>query len=271
VEGRVDPTAALHEVLPRFWRSAGLVGSALEGAQFASRRFEPILAFFGPAETWDGRRILDLGGGIGSLSVATRATFGGTHALADRVDFGGALGAALSEFGVAERYPIDLAQPHPLASLPSDFDLVLCVEVLEHLLVNPLPLFHEVYDHLRPDGRFFVTTPNQARVGNRAKLLLGRSIKESERYPPDDVGGYGHVMEYTAPELDHLLAAESFRLERGTVHQHLPSKQPSRSQRIGARLLNHPAARRLALGDDMLRLYRKVSRPAPGTPRPPRI
>jgi SAM-dependent methyltransferase len=269
VAGRGESIVA--GVLPRFWEAAGLPPEAVGSARFASRRFVSVIDFFGPSERWDGQRILDFGGGNGSLSVACREAFGGRHAVADRLPWSPKLVAAQAAFGVEERYSIDIAERATLEALPRDFDLILCVEVLEHLLVNPLLLFRELYDHLKPGGRFFVTTPNQARASNRVKLLVGRSIKEKERFPTDGVSANGHVMEYTGSELDELLAAESFELVRGTVVQNLPGPRVRGVRRLGARLLDTALARRLALGDDLLRLYRTVPRPPPGTPRPIRI
>jgi 2-polyprenyl-3-methyl-5-hydroxy-6-metoxy-1,4-benzoquinol methylase len=271
VTGRPHGVAAGPDVLPAFWQASGLTAEQTDRARFSARRFPPIVAFWRTEGSLEGKRILDLGGGIGSLAVEMKAQLGGRYVLADRIEWNPTQQAALQRFGVESAQTLDLASSGALRGLPTDFDVVLFVEVLEHLLGNPLLLFREIYDHLAPEGRLFLTTPNQARLRNRLRLLRGRSIKEPGRFPTDGTGGYGHVMEYTEDELDVLLASESFVRERGGVVQHAPSPRPSALQRLGMRGFNWGPAQRWALGDDLLLLYRKVPRPPPGTPRPWRV
>ncbi|HUJ78425.1 MAG TPA: hypothetical protein VLX64_05385, partial [Thermoplasmata archaeon] len=69
-----------------------------------------------------------------------------------------------------------------------------------------------------------------------------------------------HVVEFTLPELDQLLAFEGFACVDHRIVQQVPTLRPTTAQRVGVRLLNLGLARRLALGDDILALYRKVER-----------
>ncbi len=130
--------------------------------------------------------------------------------------------------------------------------------------MNPLWLFRAIWDHLAPGGLFFLTTPNQARVGNRLRLVLGRSIKENGRYPWAGAPVFGHVIEFSRQELDLLARAESLAPDRSTVIQQLPSVHPGAGARAGVRLLNSWAGRRWELGDDILASYRRVPRPPDG-------
>ncbi len=271
MKGPPTRPAPAADLLPAFWQAAQLTNEQAAYARFSARRFASILAFWQPEGSLEGRRILDLGGGIGSLAVLMKSTFGGAYTLVDRADASPSLIDAQRRFGVDSIFQIDLAVPGALNSLPTDFDVVALVEVLEHLLINPLLLFRQIYDHLRPEGRLLLTTPNQARLGNRLRLLRGRSIKEAGRFPTDGTPGLGHVMEYTMDELDLLLGSESFRRARGTVVQQVPSPHPTNLQRAGVRWLNAKSAQRLGLGDDLILLYRKVPRPPSGSPRPVRI
>lgn len=262
------PTGDLLEALRRFWDEAETPADRRPYLAFQARRYRAIVDFLGAPGSLDGRRILDLGGGVGSLGVALHATLGGTYDLAEYAAPGERLARALAHAGVAGTYRCDLTRADPLEGLPGGYDLVVFVEVLEHLLVNPLLVFRGIYDHLAPTGRLFLTTPNLTRLTNRAKLLLGRSIKERGRFPPSGTGVMGHVVEYSRPELDYLLRAESFRPLRTRVIQQIPSEHPTALQRAGVRLLNLAPARRLELGDDILALYAKVPRPADGYPVP---
>lgn len=247
--------------LEPFWDEAELPASLRPYLAFQARRYGHIVQALAPFAPLTGRTVLDLGGGVGSLDVVLHAAYGGTYDLAEFVPPTPVHLAALTRRGVRAHYHLDLTAPHPLQGVPGPYDLLLFVEVLEHLLVNPLLLFREFWDHLAPGGFLFLTTPNQARLGNRLKLLRGRSIKESGRYPTEPGRTYGHVVEYTRAELDHLLAVEGFRPVAHRIVQQVPSVAPSARQRAAVRLLNLGLFRRWELGDDILALYQKVARP----------
>ncbi len=257
------------ELLRPFWIEAALPPERFLYYSFQARRYASIEEFLGRYGPGAGRRTLDLGAGVGSLAVILKARLGGEYDLAEFAAPDGAHAAALRRRGIDRVFACDLSRPAPLAAVPGGYDAILLVEVLEHLLINPLLLFRDVWDHLAPGGLFFLTTPNLARLRNRVTLLVGRSIKESGRYPWNGTGVYGHVVEFTLDELDRLLAAESFQRDRARVVQNVPSVRPTLWQRAGVRLLNTAPARRLALGDDLLVAYRKVDRPADGHPPVP--
>lgn len=253
----------MREVLQRFWGRLDLTQEEAERARFSSRRYPPILTLLSAAPPRDGQKILDLGGGIGNLSVALHARFGGEYHIADFRVPSPSRQSVLRDFGVTQCFDVRLDQPDSLSALPLDYDWVVFAEVLEHLLTNPLRVFREIFNHLRPEGRLVLTTPNQARARNRVKLAMGRSIKEAGRFPPEGTLGYGHVMEYTVDELDELLTREGFRVERTTVIQNLPSIRTTPSQRALVRILNTSVAANLRLGDDILLVARKGVRAAP--------
>jgi len=271
MSGAGQPVRTTRAVLEEFWAGLELTPEQRDRWTFASRRYAPIVDFLAANPPTASSRVLDLGGGVGSLSVVLHERFGGHYDLADLVPPPPGKEAHFARYGIESFHPVRLGRPDSLDGLPGTYDLVLFVEVLEHLLIDPLVLFHGIYDWLGPNGRVLVTTPNMARVGNRWKLLRGRSIKERERFPQDGSGGYGHVIEYTMDELDYLLRWESFVRDRSRIVQHIPNPNPSRLQRLGVPLLNTSLAQQLRLGDDMLILYRPVPRPPPGTPRPARI
>lgn len=250
--------------LREFWTDAGIPPERWEYLEFQARRYPSIAAFLRERPLRTGARTLDLGGGVGSLAVLLAGELGGRFELAEYLAPSTVHLAALQKRGVAAAYAVDLSRRPALGSVPGDYDRILLVEVLEHLLVNPLLLFREIWDHLRPGGELFLTTPNPARLRNRFRLLAGRSIKEDGRYPLDGSGVYGHVIEYGRAELDRLAAAESLRRERAVVLQQVPSTRPTGAQRLGVRFLNTAPARRLELGDDLLAVYRKDDRPADG-------
>ena len=248
------------DFLRAFWTEAGVPPDRWPYFEFQARRYASIVHALAPVRPLDGKVVLDLGGGVGSLAVVAHAQLGGTFELAEFVAPNDAHARALATRGVRRGYAVNLSAEHPLSGLPTDYDGILFVEVLEHLLVNPLFLFREIWDHLRPGGFLFLTTPNMARLGNRWKLLRGRSIKENGRYPVEPGGVNGHVIEYTRGELDQLLSFEGFRPVAHRIVQQMPSLAPSGRQRFGVRLLNRDGLQRFELGDDILALYRKAER-----------
>ncbi|MGA8664850.1 MAG: class I SAM-dependent methyltransferase [Thermoplasmata archaeon] len=261
----------IHAALEGFWAGAQLTAAQRTSVEFGCRRYGLILDFLSASPPNPTSRVLDLGGGSGSLSVALHARFGGHYDLVDFVLPPAGTEAHYARYGVESFRSVRLDRPESIEELPRNYDFVLFVEVLEHLLVDPIVLFRSIYNRLGPEGRLLLTTPNMARLGNRWKLARGRSIKEGERFPQDGSGGFGHVIEYTLDELDYLLKWESFVRERARIVQHLPHLSSKGLRRRAIPWLNSGFAERLRLGDDILALYRIVPRPPPGTPRPARI
>lgn len=90
------------------------------------------------------------------------------------------------------------------------FDIVLFCEIIEHLTGDPLAALLEIRRVLRPGGELVLTTPNVARLENRARLLAGENIYD----PYSGYGPYGrHNREYTGAELTQLLTHAGFSVE----------------------------------------------------------
>ncbi len=260
--------------LRRFWREAEIPPERLPYLEFQARRYTNVAELLASAGPLNDARLLDLGGGVGSLAVALHGALGGAYDVADFLLPSPANQAALVRNGVERSFRCDLSASNPLGGVPDGYSVILLVEVLEHLLVNPLLLVRLIAQHLRPGGLLLLTTPNVARLSNRWKLLLGRSIKEPGRYPTEPDRVNGHVIEYTLDELDRILEFESFRCLRAQVVQQVPSPRPSGWQRAGVRVLDSRLLRRWRLGDDIQALYRLLApeeRSIPATPRPERF
>lgn len=129
--------------------------------------------------------------------------------------------ARLSTLGWADhRYrPADPAAHHPLdlndtatperCPPPQPHDLVLLLEVIEHVHVSPLHVFRYLREWVRPGGHLLVSTPNAAWLRHRWRLLRGRNpyelIREDSRNP-------GHFRELTRTELSDYLERAGFRI-----------------------------------------------------------
>lgn len=96
--------------------------------------------------------------------------------------------------------------PCPAAS----FDLVLCCELLEHLLINPSQMLYEAHRALKPGGYLLLTTPNVLRWRNVASLARGKNIYD--HYHGNGIYGR-HNREYTPAEVGELLRANNFTIE----------------------------------------------------------
>jgi SAM-dependent methyltransferase len=98
---------------------------------------------------------------------------------------------------------------------PDDhFSLVLCCEMLEHLVTDPMHMMLEVRRVLEPGGRLLLTTPNCASFTSLTCLLHGRHNPQIYAcYPRRSAADRPHVREYTAWEVGQLMAAAGFRVE----------------------------------------------------------
>lgn len=84
------------------------------------------------------------------------------------------------------------------------FDVVLAMEVVEHLALNPAHMFSEVERILRPNGKFIVTTPNIVSDMALKKIFFGHAPYSFGVFVPYH-GVYGrHNREYAPHEIELL-------------------------------------------------------------------
>ena len=123
------------------------------------------------------------------------------------------------------------------------FDLVLSMEILEHLLWDPCFMFRECHRVLKPDGRFIVTTPNVARLEGVLFALLNRSPYSFGPYSP--YGPYGrHNREYAPHELRLVGESSGFATEELTTYDVYPTHSDlTIARRALAELNDDPALR----------------------------
>ena len=127
---------------------------------------------------------------------------------------------------------------HHLPTSDEVFDLVIMDNVIEHIY-DPKRVLGECKRVLKKGGILAVLTPNQARLINRFRLLLGRSVY----YPLDywlgtcqehisrkgQVVFAGHIREYTIAELGRMLSLVGFEIE--SIHLY-PAARPSRREEL---------------------------------------
>jgi hypothetical protein len=89
------------------------------------------------------------------------------------------------------------------------YDVVVCAEVIEHLVAAPAHLLRFLATQVAPDGRIVLQTPNAASLYKRVKLLTGRHPYDQLR---ENSANAGHVRESTLPELRAFAAAAGLRV-----------------------------------------------------------
>lgn len=161
------------------------------------------------------RRILEIGSFLGVVSISLKRLGFNVHAT-DIPEFHRS--SALRSLYERNEIPFDgLNLRNSKLPYPSDsFDAVVICEVLEHLNFNPLPVLLEINRVLKNDGYIYIGMPNQARIGNRVKLLFGMSIhhpieyffKQLDRNSNMIVGL--HWREYTLDETVQLIEQMGF-------------------------------------------------------------
>jgi SAM-dependent methyltransferase len=111
----------------------------------------------------------------------------------------------------SERYEFEYrslnVERDPFPFDDDQYDLVLCCEILEHLLIHPSHMFYEAHRVLKPGAAMFVSTPNVLRTANLQALAAGRNIYDA--YHGNGIYGR-HNREYTPDEVATLLESCGF-------------------------------------------------------------
>lgn len=110
------------------------------------------------------------------------------------------------------------------------FDVVICMELLEHLTYSPAHLLHEANRVLVPGGAVHLSTPNAVAATKLAALARGRTIAgKYSGFGPDG----RHNREFTPDEVAAVLAAANFapRVETRNVAGYTPSEPFARALR----------------------------------------
>ena len=183
--------------------SLGAAGTKLRALRFILRR----------GSEGESASLLDVGAQIGSL-VVYAAALGMRAAAVDLLYFHEKFARASRTFGVDYR-PCDvLREPLPVAD--ESFDFVTYLDVIEHHHRSPKRVLDEIHRVLKPGGCVIITTPNQASIYNRLRLLRGGSVADPFDYffrEAAEMDPYpGHHREYVRGELRAALHETRFRV-----------------------------------------------------------
>jgi len=86
------------------------------------------------------------------------------------------------------------------------FDVVLLIDIIEHLHRSPRELLNYSISSLKPDGLLLIETPNTVALAKRLKVLFGKSNQVNATFFYWNIGEYrAHIREYTQSELKRIL------------------------------------------------------------------
>jgi 2-polyprenyl-3-methyl-5-hydroxy-6-metoxy-1,4-benzoquinol methylase len=180
--------------------------------------------------------LLDIGAQIGSL-VIYAAQLGMRSSAVDLPDFFEKFAKASLKCGVDYR-PCDITTS-PLPFADRSFDYVTYLDVIEHHPHSPKRVLEEIRRVLKPGGCVIISTPNQASIYNRIRLLTGGSVADPFDYFFESTAQMtpypGHHREYVKAELQSALAACELRvLECQVIDEDLrPALMHMRRERNG--------------------------------------
>lgn len=193
-----------------------------EKYKFDFERFLFSLDLLFPKTSIGGKKILDIGSGIGIMAIALK-NLGAQVTGADKFIFPDEEENfyTVANFKKLKRIwdesGFNVVQTDiSVGKLPfgdNSFDIIICDATVEHLDWSPKDLFREVHRVLNSEGLFLVTTPNLANLLRRLRFLFGRSPNwDIESFFNSARNFRGHRREFTLNELVKMLEWSSFKI-----------------------------------------------------------
>ena len=90
-----------------------------------------------------------------------------------------------------------------------EFDIIVCKEVLEHL-IDPLFVMNEIHRVLKDDGYAFITVPNHFWYFFRLRILFGKGLLEHDFAHVWNEWNYFHIRFFTFKGFNQLIKQTSF-------------------------------------------------------------
>lgn len=213
-------------------------------------------------------RLLDLGAGMGGLSVALLREFGGEGLEVQATDYNPSY-ARIARLR-AQRYgqvlPITVAAGEKLPYSGGLFDVVLCMDVLEHVR-DPQAVLGEIYRVLKPGGVALTTVPNRRAFRDPhyhlplinwlpaplAERVIQRAGRSKSGGLLQDRQGHSELNTYTWAGFARLASGRGFRV-RDQVRQRILTGEIRQLRGWRRSLL--AVVRKLGLVDPLYRAYR---------------
>jgi SAM-dependent methyltransferase len=149
-----------------------------------------------------GCRVLELGSGAGAnlAILQPENEVLGVEGLADAAAHATRLGVNTLVANLDNALPLESAQ----------YDWVLCLDVLEHLL-SPDTALREAHRLLKPGGKLLINVPNHFTLTGRLRMLLGAGIHWNRFFPGSHDWDNPHIRFFTPGSIRELLASTGFR------------------------------------------------------------
>lgn len=91
------------------------------------------------------------------------------------------------------------------------FDLITCLDVIEHLHSSPKRALKEINRVLKKEGYIIIETPNSANLRKRISVIFGRTNFPNIEYFFNSEYPYrGHIREYTKTEVKKIIQWSNF-------------------------------------------------------------
>lgn len=148
--------------------------------------------------------------------------------------------------------------PYPL---PDQIcDVVVMTEVFEHLRDFPINALRESHRILRSGGYLILTTPNQAYIRNRFKLLLGHNVQTPLADWVAGVPWARHAREYLVEEMCELVQLAGFEVRLvESRHFHKHSGRASVVARTAKAVIDALARLKPTLGPSIILVAQRIN------------
>jgi len=185
-------------------------------------------------------KLIDIGGFFGNFSLCFKR-LGYDVSLAEVYDYYAGSFDNLRKFLEKEGIQIiDIDITLPLESnFDEQYDVVLCLAILEHLANSPKTLFENIKKGLSKDGIILLEVPNLVYWPNRIKLLNGKSILPSiETIYKSKIPFTGHHHEYVREEIIRLAKLNNLRLDKLVFYNYSLNSFVSKIKYLPAYIFN---------------------------------
>lgn len=109
----------------------------------------------------------------------------------------------------------DIENEKPPKIINNRYDAIMCLEVIEHLHVNPLNFLNSLSSILKLNGLMLLSTPNLLSLKHRINFILGKQVFEHPLSVYENLerhGSRGHQRIYSSNELADLLEVYGFEV-----------------------------------------------------------